>query len=65
MNLVNLQRLNHANSLSSLTPDLEKIQRKINQLELTVHAARPKAIASETDNANLITNLKEQLTKIN
>jgi len=38
-----------------------EIQRKVNQLELIIHAARPKAIAAETDKTNLILELKENL----
>ena len=38
-----------------------EIQRKVNQLELIVHAARPKAIASETGQANSIVSLKDNL----
>jgi len=38
-----------------------EILRKVNQLELVVHAARPKAIASETDQNNLILGFKEEL----
>jgi len=38
-----------------------EIQRKVNQLELIVHAARPKAIAPEGDQANLLINLKDSL----
>jgi small subunit ribosomal protein S3 len=38
-----------------------EILRKVNQLELVVHAARPKAIASETDQSNLILGFKEEL----
>ena len=38
-----------------------EIQRKINQLELVIHAARPKAIAAETDQTNLIVELKNNL----
>merc|ERR1711871_1491856 len=38
-----------------------EIQRKVNQLELIVHAARPKAIAAETEKTNLIVELKENL----
>ena len=38
-----------------------EIQRKINQLELIIHAARPKAIASDNDQTNLIVELKNNL----
>ena len=38
-----------------------EIKRKINQLELVIHAARPKAIASETEQTNLIVELKNDL----
>ena len=38
-----------------------EILRKVNQLELVVYAARPKAIASETDQNNLILGFKEEL----
>ena len=38
-----------------------EIRRKVNQLELIIHAARPKAIAAETDQNNLIVELKENL----
>jgi len=38
-----------------------EIQRKVNQLELIVHAARPKAIVSDTDQNNLIVSFKESL----
>ena len=38
-----------------------EIQRKVNQLELIVHAARPKAIAVDTDKENLIIDLKDNL----
>ncbi len=41
-----------------------EIQRKVNQLELVIHAARPKAITAETENSNLITNLKDKLTSL-
>jgi small subunit ribosomal protein S3 len=41
-----------------------KIQRKINQLELIIYAARPKAIAADTDQANLIVVLKENLKSL-
>jgi small subunit ribosomal protein S3 len=38
-----------------------EIQRKVNQLELIIHAARPKAIVAEGDQKNLIVVLKENL----
>jgi len=38
-----------------------EIQRKVNQLELIVHAARPKAIAPEGETNNLIVSLKDNL----
>ena len=38
-----------------------EILRKVNQLELLVHAARPKAIAADTDQNNLINVLKDKL----
>ena len=38
-----------------------EIQRKVNQLELIVHAARPKAIASDADQNNLIIKFKDDL----
>jgi len=38
-----------------------EIQRKVNQLELIIHAARPKAIAVDTGQNGLITGLKEKL----
>ena len=41
-----------------------EIQRKVNQLELIVHAARPKAIAADADQNSLITDLKDSLKKI-
>ena len=41
-----------------------EIQRKVNQLELIVHAARPKAITSEVDQNNLIISLKDELKTI-
>jgi len=41
-----------------------EIQRKVNQLELIVHAARPKAIASETDQSNLILGFKDELKSL-
>ena len=38
-----------------------EIQRKVNQLELIVHAARPKAISPEGSDNTLILDLKEDL----
>jgi small subunit ribosomal protein S3 len=38
-----------------------EIKRKVNQLELVIHAARPKAIAVEKDQTNLIVELKDNL----
>ena len=38
-----------------------EIHRKVNQLELIIHAARPKAIASGDDQTNLIVELKDSL----
>jgi small subunit ribosomal protein S3 len=38
-----------------------EIQRKVNQLELIIHAARPKAIATDNEKTNLILELKENL----
>jgi len=38
-----------------------EIQRKVNQLELIIHAARPKAIAPEGDQNNMIIKLKNDL----
>jgi len=38
-----------------------EIQRKVNQLELIVHAARPKAFTPETESNNLIFSLKQEL----
>ena len=38
-----------------------EIRRKVNQLELIIHAARPKAIVNDNDNNNFIVNLKESL----
>ena len=37
------------------------IQRKVNQLELIIHAARPKAIAIDGDKTNLLFELKDNL----
>lgn len=41
-----------------------EIQRKINQLELIIHAARPKAIAADQENDNLVTSLKSSLRTV-
>ena len=41
-----------------------EIQRKVNQLELIIHAARPKAIATETDQTNLLVQFKDNLTTL-
>jgi len=41
-----------------------EIQRKVNQLELIIHAARPKAIATDTDQTSLITEFKENLKSL-
>ena len=41
-----------------------EIQRKVNQIELIVHAARPKAIVSEGNENNLILSLKDGLKSI-
>ena len=38
-----------------------EIKRKVNQIELIIHAARPKAIAADTDQASLIVELKNSL----
>ena len=38
-----------------------EIQRKVNQLELIIHAARPKAIAIDGDKTNLLFELKDNL----
>ena len=38
-----------------------EIQRKVNQLELIIHAARPKIIGTETDKTNLLVELKDNL----
>jgi small subunit ribosomal protein S3 len=38
-----------------------EIQRKVNQLELIIHAARPKAIVGESDKNSLINDLKDNL----
>lgn len=41
-----------------------EILRKVNQLELVVHAARPKAIASENDQDGVINNFRDSLKKL-
>jgi len=41
-----------------------EIQRKVNQLELIIHAARPKAITAETDKNNRITDLKDSISRL-
>ena len=41
-----------------------EIQRKINQLELIIPAARPKAIAADQENDNLVTSLKSSLSTV-
>ena len=41
-----------------------EIHRKVNQLELLVHAARPKAIAVDKEQNNLILKLKETLKTV-
>jgi small subunit ribosomal protein S3 len=41
-----------------------EIQRKVNQLELIIHAARPKILASDNTETSLITDLKENLKSI-
>jgi small subunit ribosomal protein S3 len=41
-----------------------EIKRKVNQLELLIYAARPKAIASDSSEENTITKLKVSLKKI-
>ena len=41
-----------------------EIQRKVNQLELLVHAARPKAIAAEKEQDNLINKLRKSLRSV-
>ena len=38
-----------------------EIQRKINQLELTIHAARPKAIALDSEKDSLVQDLKNSI----
>ena len=41
-----------------------EIQRKVNQLELTVHAARPKAITLDNDKDNFVINFKNSLKSL-
>jgi small subunit ribosomal protein S3 len=41
-----------------------EIQRKVNQLELIIHAARPKAIAGDKNQANYVSELKESLRSL-
>jgi len=41
-----------------------EIQRKVNQLELVIHAARPKVIGTETDKTNLLLEFKDNLTAL-
>jgi len=41
-----------------------EIQRKVNQLELLVHAARPKAITAEKEQDNLINKLRKSLKSV-
>ena len=38
-----------------------EIQRKINQLELTIHAARPKAIALDSEKDSFVQDLKNSI----
>ena len=38
-----------------------EIRRKVNQLELVIHAARPKAIAASSDQENIVKELKDKL----
>ena len=40
-----------------------EINRKVNQIELLIHAARPKAIAVDLGDGQTITNLKDNLKK--
>ena len=40
-----------------------EIHRKVNQLELLIHAARPKAIAIDSGNEETINNIKDKLKK--
>lgn len=41
-----------------------EIHRKVNQLELIIHAARPKAIASDSNDNALLTGLKSKLQQV-
>ena len=41
-----------------------EIQRKINQLELTIHAARPKAITADTGKENFASSLKTSIQSL-
>ena len=41
-----------------------EIHRKINQLELIIHAARPKAIAADSEKNNVLNTLKSKLRKV-
>jgi len=41
-----------------------EILRKVNQLELLVHAARPKAIAGETEQSSIINNFRDSLKSL-
>jgi small subunit ribosomal protein S3 len=41
-----------------------EILRKVNQLELVVHAARPKAIAGENEQDSIINNFRDSLTAL-
>ena len=41
-----------------------EIQRKVNQLELIIHAARPKAIAGDSNQNSLISDFKTDLKKL-
>jgi small subunit ribosomal protein S3 len=41
-----------------------EIKRKVNQLELVIHAARPKAIAAETDKTSVVVELKNSLKSL-
>ena len=41
-----------------------EILRKVNQLELLVHAARPKAIAGDNEQSSIINNFKDSLKSL-
>jgi small subunit ribosomal protein S3 len=41
-----------------------EILRKVNQLELLVHAARPKAIAGENEESSIINNFRDSLKSL-